>query len=295
MAVDLGEVRETVKMSYSKHLVHQMISRDAVMPISGIIERWAGSTLTIDLGAIKTNYRFLRDRVAPSECAGVVKADAYGLGASKVALALWEAGCRSFFVAHLCEAVHLRAALDFSASIYILNGIPDGAEEDCAVVGAIPVLNSVEQVLAWSKAAKALGRRLPAGLQTDSGMSLLGLSIEDIKFVASQPTMLGNVDVRLLLSHLACADLRGHGKNRAQLTSFEWAKTFFPGTPSSFANICLDLARHGLSGRERVSPTHRPQLPTRRASSLTRTFTSTWPDRALRFTGLTRYRMRTTR
>jgi alanine racemase len=44
----------------------------------------AGAVLTIDLDAIRANYRFLRERLNGVSCAAVVKADAYGLGALKV-------------------------------------------------------------------------------------------------------------------------------------------------------------------------------------------------------------------
>ena len=65
--------------------------------------------LTIDLGALVENHQRLR-RIAPrSEVAAVVKADGYGLGAREIAAALWQSGCRSFFVAHPAEGVALRA------------------------------------------------------------------------------------------------------------------------------------------------------------------------------------------
>ena len=68
----------------------------------------AGALLTIDLAAICSNYRLLRERLGRTECAAVVKADGYGLGAARVAPALAASGCRHFFVAHLDEAIALR-------------------------------------------------------------------------------------------------------------------------------------------------------------------------------------------
>src|SRR6266446_4366035 len=63
----------------------------------------AGGILTIDLDAIVANWRELKRRAAPAECAAVVKADGYGCGLEPVAAALAKAGCNSFFVAHLGE------------------------------------------------------------------------------------------------------------------------------------------------------------------------------------------------
>ena len=68
------------------------------------------SQLGIDLGALRANYRTIADRVAPARCGAVVKANAYGLGVAKVGGALYREGCRTFFVAQLCEAAPLARA-----------------------------------------------------------------------------------------------------------------------------------------------------------------------------------------
>lgn len=69
----------------------------------------AGAILTIDLSAVRENYRLLKSRLGNARCAGVVKADSYGLGAAQVAKALVEEGCDTFFVAHVGEGLALRA------------------------------------------------------------------------------------------------------------------------------------------------------------------------------------------
>ena len=71
------------------------------LPVSSYAE------LSVDLGAVADNWRGLRARHGGA-VAGVVKADAYGLGAAAVAPALHRAGCRHFFVAHLDEALAIR-------------------------------------------------------------------------------------------------------------------------------------------------------------------------------------------
>src|SRR5450631_4677572 len=71
----------------------------------------ANGVLTIDLDAIVANWRKLEKSAVPAECAGVIKADAYGCGAGPVARALAGAGCKTFFVATLDEARAARAVL----------------------------------------------------------------------------------------------------------------------------------------------------------------------------------------
>ena len=64
------------------------------------------SRLTIDLTAIQRNCRRLQAELRPgTECAAVVKADAYGLGVAPVAQALAGAGARRFFVAQFDEGL----------------------------------------------------------------------------------------------------------------------------------------------------------------------------------------------
>ena len=67
-------------------------------------------------------------RAAPGRCAAVIKANAYGIGVSEAAPALWAAGARVFFVAHFSEGIAARAALPAEAQIYVLNGLESGAE-----------------------------------------------------------------------------------------------------------------------------------------------------------------------
>ena len=149
-----------------------------------------GGILTIDLGAVAANWRLLRDRAAPAECAAVVKADAYGLGMAEVAPALAAAGCRVFFVATLDEGIRLRSVLSAratgaefpppaAATIFLLNGAPRGCETELLHYGLIPVLNGLADVAAWGMLASMLEATLPAALQIDTGMSRLGLPPDD--------------------------------------------------------------------------------------------------------------------
>jgi alanine racemase len=200
-------------------------------------DQFRGASLTVDLRAIRANYRLLRSRLdAPTLCAGVVKADAYGLGASYVSLALFAEGCRHFFVAHLDEGLALRPYLSRSADIFILNGLPRGAEQECATAGLVPVLNSLEQAEAWSDCAYKLSRALPAVAQVDSGMNRLGLMSNDVAAFAKKYPRSGVFDLRFVMSHLACADTPACEANAMQLATFRQIAAFFPDVPRSLAN-----------------------------------------------------------
>lgn len=196
----------------------------------------AGAVLTIDLEAVRWNYRFLRGKLgAHVRCGAVMKADAYGLGAVHVAPAIHAEGCRDFFVACLDEGLRLRPHLP-ACSIYILNGLPSGGEADCADAGLVPVLNSLEQCQAWSMRARELGRTLPAVIQIDSGMNRLGMSQREVAGWVKGGAQLEGVDIHFVMSHLACADVPSHVANEMQLAKFRRLAEHFPGLPRSLAN-----------------------------------------------------------
>jgi alanine racemase len=216
----------------------------------------AGAWLSVDLVALRDNYRRLRQRLDGAVCAAVVKADAYGLGAARVAPALAGEGCRQFFVAHLDEALALRPLLAESCEIFVLNGLPPGAEAEAGAAGVVPVLNSLAQLDAWAALARRQERTLPAVIQVDSGMSRLGLSPAELARLGEAPQRLAGLDLRLVMSHLACADEPAHPANAAQRASFEASRRLLPAAPASLANSSgiflgpdyhFDLARPGVA------------------------------------------------
>ncbi|MFM2148997.1 MAG: alanine racemase [Pseudomonadota bacterium] len=209
--------------------------------------------LRVDLGAIVANWRDLC-AIHGNAVAGVVKADAYGLGAAAVGRALRDAGCTTFFVAHLTEGLALRAALGAEPDIVVLNGFPPGADED---TGLLPVLNHLGDVAAHAAAGRARGVARPALLHLDTGMSRLGLDAREQAALAQDRAMLEGIELRFVMTHLACADEPDHALNESQRLRFDaGAQRIAPGIPRSFANssgIFLgagfrsDLARPGCA------------------------------------------------
>lgn len=188
----------------------------------------ATGTLTIDLDAIAANWRAL-DRASASgvQTAGVVKADAYGLGAARVARTLARAGARRFFVAAAEEGAAVRQALGPGPQICILSGHMAGDTEMIQDLDLTPMLNSLDQVTRHLEA-------LPGhafGVQLDTGMNRLGM--EEAEWEAVAPFVL-DAGPELLMSHLACADEPDHALNEAQLAQFH-AMTDGTGVPRSLA------------------------------------------------------------
>ena len=194
------------------------------------------SVLTIDLGAIADNYRRLCRELRGAACAAVVKADAYGLGAAQVGPALAAAGCTHFFVAQIDEAKALKRVLPKRATIYVLNGLLPREESEFRRGGFVPVLNDLAQVAHWAKVARATRRTLPAVMHVDTGMSRLGVAEAEALALAADPKRLAGLDLRYVISHLACAEEPQHELNRAQLAAFARVRAAFPQARASLAN-----------------------------------------------------------
>lgn len=196
----------------------------------------SGAILTVDLDALRANYLLLRARAGKAICAAVLKSDAYGLGADRVGPALYQAGCRVFFVAHLDEGMALRACLPVDADIVVLHGPPVDTEADFTAHQLVPVLNCLAQVAGWTAHARRLGRTLPAILQVDSGMSRMGLAPDEVEAWLADPHLLDGIELRYLMSHLACAEQTEHPMNAQQLARFRSILARAPGVPASLAN-----------------------------------------------------------
>ncbi|RWE00140.1 alanine racemase [Mesorhizobium sp.] len=233
-------------------------------------EAAAGAILTIDLGAIRENYRRLKASLAGVRCAGVLKADGYGLGAAQAASALIKEGCDVFFVALLGEGIALRNSLGPGPDIFVLNGLPPGSESEALAAGLCSVINSAAQLKAWREAARAAGRTLPAAIQVDSGMSRLGIPPAEVEALAKDA--FDGIDIRFVMSHLACADEPRNPANEAQRLAFDRLRAMLPEAPASLANSSgiflgssyhYDLARPGaaLYGINPTPGEPNPMLP----------------------------------
>jgi alanine racemase len=213
-----------------------------------------GAVLEIDLLAITDNWRRLAARLKPgASCAAVVKADAYGLGVERVAPRLAATGCTLFFVATLDEGMALRRLLP-GAEIAVFNGLMPGTARDFHRARLIPVLNDLGQIAAWR--GNALTQPLPAMLHLDTGMARLGLPPAEFNRLAESPGLLAGLELRAVLSHLACADEPAHEHNAAQLAAFRAALERLPPAATSLAassgiflgpDYHFDIARPGAA------------------------------------------------
>src|SRR5690348_18250955 len=191
--------------------------------------------LTVDLDAIVANWRKLEKTAVPAECAGVIKANAYGCGVEPVARALAAAGCKTFFVATLDEARAARPALPSSAAIYVLDGFFQNAGEAYAKIDCRPVIGELNELAEWDVFCRRSGWNGGAAIHIDTGMNRLGLTVAEAQGIIPRINA-GDHGITLVMSHLVSAELVNNQSNARQLTAFREIASHFTNVPASLSN-----------------------------------------------------------
>jgi len=194
----------------------------------------ATGVLTIDLDAIVANWRKLEKTAVPAECAGVVKANAYGCGAAEVSKALAGAGCKTFFVATLDEARVVRAALP-QVTIYALDGFFQNTGDAYAKANCRPVIGDLNELAEWDVFCRRSGWNGGAAIHIDTGMNRLGMTITEAQGIIPRINA-GDHGITLVMSHLVSAELVNNQSNARQLTAFREIASHFTNVPASLSN-----------------------------------------------------------
>lgn len=198
-----------------------------------------------DMQALAANWRALDDLSGGGRAGAAVKADCYGLGVDTCVPVLRDAGCETFFVAHWGEVAAVARHVP-PAQIAVLHGPLSDA--DCAYarnVGALPVVNSLEQAERWRASGGGL-----CHLMIDTGINRLGIAPTE----TSDPRIAAlNIDI--VMSHLACAD-EDSVMNTRQRDAFMAAAGQVTHRRASLANsagialgsdYAFDLTRPGIA------------------------------------------------
>jgi len=178
----------------------------------------------INLEALRHNLRVIREHAAGARVWPVLKADAYGHGAPAVARTLERAGADGFCVALVEEGVELREA-GITVPILVVGGHYGSAHEEVVGRNLVPVVHDIGQVAAFAQLVRLGVAEGPivVHLKIDTGMSRLGVTMSDLPRVADRLREYPEIDVRGLMTHLACADDHAGDETMAQLARFEEA------------------------------------------------------------------------
>lgn len=177
----------------------------------------------INLDNVVHNVRAIKQRLTTAcEIIAVVKADAYGHGATQIAQAALRAGATRLAVSILDEAYELRQA-GLSAPILVLGYTPSEQGGLAAHLGISLTVYEQQNAAGLVKAAEAAGETLKVHLKVDTGMGRLGVLPDEVVSLASFLQDLPSCELEGVFSHLAKADEVDSGPTLLQLQRFELA------------------------------------------------------------------------
>ena len=157
----------------------------------------------IDLEALRHNYRFLKQAAGGNRLIAVVKADAYGHGATRVAEAL-ASEADAFAVAAVGEALALREA-GIEQRILVMGGFVSADELRTCIAFRIDPIIHHDYHLERLRGEVDLGS-IDVWLKIDSGMGRLGFPLDRAHDVIRELAGLDTLGSIRLMTHLANAD-----------------------------------------------------------------------------------------
>jgi alanine racemase len=176
----------------------------------------------INLGHLAHNVRAVREVLGGGpKLYGVVKADGYGHGAAEVGAEMVRAGADGLCVALVEEGISLREK-GLRAPVIALSGLHRDGLEAALAHDVTPVVHDPSQL---DELARVSSRReVPIHLKVDTGMSRLGVTLDELPAVAHRLASMPGVRVEGVMTHFANADLDDPGFCDVQLARFGEAR-----------------------------------------------------------------------
>ena len=171
----------------------------------------------IDLNVVRDNYHSARAMSGDALVIPVLKADAYGLGAAKIAQVLKAEGADFFAVAEYLEAEEIQDAA--GVDVLVMGLTPDVFLESAVARGIAVTLADLRQARLLNETAARLGKTARAHIKLDTGLHRLGFSPEEAVSAAREIIGMAGVRVEGLFTHLALRSRELDDLQIARLTS----------------------------------------------------------------------------
>ncbi len=203
--------------------------------------RYNRSCVEIDMDSLRNNIREIRKVTSPSASVmAVVKADAYGHGAVRVAKAVLENGADQLCVATIDEAIELRKS-GIDAKILILGYTCEHRFADVVKYDVDQSVYTMEDAEILSSEALKQNKEVCIHIKLDTGMGRLGFpctdeSVETITAISKLP----GIKMYGIFSHFAVAD-EGDDSDAYTLSQFD---KFMAMTEKLKANNVTFVKRH---------------------------------------------------
>lgn len=220
----------------------------------------------INLSNADYNIKQIKQKLGDkTKVIGVIKADAYGHGAVKIAEVLRENGIKTFAVATLQECIVLREA-GAMEEIIVMGLTPELYAEEIVKYNVTPVVASYDNAKAISEAAEHQGIEIRGLIAADTGMGRIGYmtdsdenidkAVEEVKKIAELP----NFEIRGLISHFSMSEAEDaeyvklqeeryfRFRDRLLAEGIKLPLETFANSPAVMENssVYLDAARPGI-------------------------------------------------
>lgn len=174
----------------------------------------------IDLAALDHNMALLSELAGGRPLTPAIKANAYGHGAEIIADRLVKTGYDFLCVAHTSEAVALEEQ-GIEARFMILSPDLGDPGEEIVRRGYEPVVCTLEQLAALSKAAEGQKKRVSIHLKVDTGMGRVGFLPQQAGEAIRKARTLPGIELAALMSHFPRADEADKSYSYSQIARFD--------------------------------------------------------------------------
>lgn len=182
------------------------------------------SYLKVNLDYLENNLREIKKLGKLTKIAGVVKANAYGLGSVNISRALEKMGLDYFCVSTFYEAKELRDHGIYTP-ILVLSSVDDDYFEEAIKKKIEITIFQYDIAFKLNEIAKRLGLVVNIHIKLDTGMGRIGFRMNDKHWTESLEEIrkinaLSNVRIQGIYSHLSDADGENYEYTRYQYHRF---------------------------------------------------------------------------
>ena len=188
----------------------------------------------VNLENIERNFLTLKSYCKPeTKITAIIKADAYGHGATMIAPHLIASGVSAFGVASVDEGIELRHS-GCEIPILVLGAVPSWAFTSALQNNLELSVFTDEHIQSAIQAFSHFGKPLKVHVKVDTGMNRIGLSYKNAPEFINKILSYKEIELKGIFSHLACAEDKEITAMQAE--RFEFVQKQFPQIPAHLLN-----------------------------------------------------------
>ena len=159
----------------------------------------------MDLDIFESNLKIMLSHSQAQSLIPVIKADAYGHGATALARVCEQMGLPMVAVATMDEAIALRRQF-IKIPILVMGALPQAAISDLLTYRITPTLCDRDFAIVLQRQSRLLGRKTAFHLYVDSGMGRMGQGPEELLLWVDELKSLDHIFCEGIYSHFAVSD-----------------------------------------------------------------------------------------